>query len=158
MRFQVPGRVPDSHDGVFPRVCVPKVVSITSTRPLGFWALNVPLGPYKSPSSQGDNVRESQGPRWHLKIVFDDTSSMMAPLRDACETVDCRLPDGFPDHPLPYDLREKVCDQYAVSTLKSVYLTVVLIWFFDTYRAMASAGSNGRISVRCSTMLILPST
>lgn len=62
---------------------------------------------------QGDNVRESQGPRWHLKIVFDDTSSMMAPLRDACETVDCRLPDGFPDHPLPYDLREKVCDQYA---------------------------------------------
>ncbi|KAK6043357.1 hypothetical protein COOONC_19140 [Cooperia oncophora] len=28
---------------------------------------------------QGDNVRESLEPRWHLKITFDDTTSMMAP-------------------------------------------------------------------------------
>ncbi|KAK6051763.1 hypothetical protein COOONC_10732 [Cooperia oncophora] len=62
---------------------------------------------------QGDNVRESLEPRWHLKITFDDTTSMMAPLREACETVDCRLPTDFPDHPLPYDLAEKVCEQFS---------------------------------------------
>ncbi|XGW07447.1 hypothetical protein V3C99_010544 [Haemonchus contortus] len=62
---------------------------------------------------QGDNVRESLELRWHLKITFDDTASMMAPLREACETVDCRLPIDFPNHPLPYDLPEKVCEQFS---------------------------------------------
>ncbi|KHJ75128.1 CAF1 family ribonuclease, partial [Oesophagostomum dentatum] len=58
-------------------------------------------------SSQGDNVREALASRWHLKVTFDDTTSMMATLREACESVDCQLPAGFPNHIVPYDLREK---------------------------------------------------
>ncbi|CAJ0605212.1 unnamed protein product [Cylicocyclus nassatus] len=62
---------------------------------------------------QGDNVREALASRWHLKIAFDDTSSMMAPLRDACEKVNCQLPPGFPEHLVPYDLKGKVCEQFS---------------------------------------------
>ncbi|VDN21551.1 unnamed protein product, partial [Cylicostephanus goldi] len=66
------------------------------------------------PDSQGDNVREALVSRWHIKIAFDDTTSMMGPLRDACERVDCQLPPGFPKHLIPYDLKGKVCEQFSV--------------------------------------------
>ncbi|VDM73629.1 unnamed protein product [Strongylus vulgaris] len=63
--------------------------------------------------SQGDNVREELASRWHLKITFDDTALMMAPLRNACERVNCQLPAGFPEHVVPCDLKGKVCEQFS---------------------------------------------
>ncbi|RCN51898.1 CAF1 family ribonuclease [Ancylostoma caninum] len=63
--------------------------------------------------SQGDNVREALGARWHLTVAFDETDSMMKVLQKACEKVDCPLPDGFPDHVVPFDLKEKVCEQFS---------------------------------------------
>ncbi|EPB65298.1 CAF1 family ribonuclease [Ancylostoma ceylanicum] len=59
------------------------------------------------PDSQGDNVREALGARWHLTVAFDETKSMMKVLQEACEKVDCPLPDDFPDHIVPFDLKEK---------------------------------------------------
>ncbi|EYC08954.1 hypothetical protein Y032_0063g3450 [Ancylostoma ceylanicum] len=62
---------------------------------------------------QGDNVREALGARWHLTVAFDETKSMMKVLQEACEKVDCPLPDDFPDHVVPFDLKEKVCEQFS---------------------------------------------
>ncbi|VDM58054.1 unnamed protein product [Angiostrongylus costaricensis] len=62
---------------------------------------------------QRDNVSEALASRFHLEVVFDSTLAMMAPIRAACETVTCRLPEDFPHHLRPYDLREKVCGQYS---------------------------------------------
>ncbi|ETN86024.1 CAF1 family ribonuclease [Necator americanus] len=64
--------------------------------------------------SQGDNVREAIASRWYLTVLFDDSTSMIKTLRQACEKVDCRLPENFPDHVIPCDLREQVCEQFSV--------------------------------------------
>ncbi|EPB73372.1 hypothetical protein ANCCEY_07532 [Ancylostoma ceylanicum] len=55
-----------------------------------------------------------KGARWHLTVAFDETKSMMKVLQEACEKVDCPLPDDFPDHVVPFDLKEKVCEQFSV--------------------------------------------
>uniref|UniRef100_A0A158PB34 CAF1 family ribonuclease n=1 Tax=Angiostrongylus cantonensis TaxID=6313 RepID=A0A158PB34_ANGCA len=47
---------------------------------------------------QRDNVSEALASRFHLEVVFDNTVATMAPIRAACETVTCRLPEDFPHH------------------------------------------------------------
>ncbi|PIC47569.1 hypothetical protein B9Z55_006883 [Caenorhabditis nigoni] len=63
--------------------------------------------------TQGDNEIERQSKRYHLEIVFPTSENKMKALKEATETVDVRLPEGFPDHAIPIDLHIHVCKYFA---------------------------------------------
>ncbi|KJH40852.1 CAF1 family ribonuclease [Dictyocaulus viviparus] len=62
---------------------------------------------------QRDNVCEAMASRIHLKIVFNKFLPTMVQMHDACEIIDCPLPDNFPYHLRPYDIRENICKNYS---------------------------------------------
>lgn len=63
--------------------------------------------------TQGDNEIERQNNRYHIEICFPSSEKSIKALKNATESVDVRLPEGFPDHAIPIDLHIHVCKYFA---------------------------------------------
>lgn len=63
--------------------------------------------------TQGDNEIERQNRRYNIEIAFPNSENYSNCLRESIEKVDCRLPEGFPDHAIPIDLHIHVCKYFA---------------------------------------------
>ncbi|CAI5441014.1 unnamed protein product [Caenorhabditis angaria] len=61
--------------------------------------------------SQGDNLLERENSRFWVDVVFPE--HRMEIVKQSMDVVKCALPDGFPNHPIPVDLHNHVCNSFA---------------------------------------------
>ncbi|CAJ0585815.1 unnamed protein product, partial [Mesorhabditis spiculigera] len=62
---------------------------------------------------QRDNVYEAFKNRACIEVHFPEVAKLMRAMRKSLETTNCALPQDFPDHVIPVDLKTHVCQQYV---------------------------------------------